>query len=221
MSDSPSRTARSNTGRATTDGRVARRELTREKVLEAAATLFAARGYAATTIDDVAAAAEVSKGTVFYGFSSKEELFAATLDRGAHAVITLLNQARQGRRGWEALSNQALAVLSAVDRRPDLGRLLVNELLGLAPVSRPDLAQTRAALTAPLVATLTELQAEAARPDLASGTDGLAVALLGALVFAALDRIGYTPDRPLADVHARLMLSLDGLRPRGWKAGID
>jgi len=56
--------------------RWSRRKAARPQELVAAAlTLFVERGYAATRLDDVAAAAGVSKGTVYLYFANKEELF--------------------------------------------------------------------------------------------------------------------------------------------------
>ena len=51
--------------------------LTRAAVLEAAAEQFIQHGFVSTTIDDVAAAARVSKGTVYYHFADKADLFEA------------------------------------------------------------------------------------------------------------------------------------------------
>jgi len=56
--------------------RWSRRKAARPQELVAAAlTLFVERGYAATRLEDVAAAAGVSKGTVYLYFANKEELF--------------------------------------------------------------------------------------------------------------------------------------------------
>jgi AcrR family transcriptional regulator len=52
----------------------------RRKVLAAAGELFAARGVAAVSMDDVAAAAEVGKGTLYRRFGDKSGLAAALLD---------------------------------------------------------------------------------------------------------------------------------------------
>lgn len=49
-------------------------ELRREELLEAAQRLFLDKGIAATSIDDIASAAEVAKGTFYLYFSSKEVL---------------------------------------------------------------------------------------------------------------------------------------------------
>lgn len=51
----------------------------REEILGAAARLFSAGGYHATTVDDVAEAAGVAKGTVYWYFRSKKALFLAVL----------------------------------------------------------------------------------------------------------------------------------------------
>lgn len=52
----------------------------RELVLAAAARLFATRGVAAVSMDDIAAAAEVGKGTLYRRFGDKSGLAAALLD---------------------------------------------------------------------------------------------------------------------------------------------
>jgi AcrR family transcriptional regulator len=49
------------------------------ELLEAALDLFVEKGYAATRVDEVAARAGVSKGTLFLYFASKEELFKAVV----------------------------------------------------------------------------------------------------------------------------------------------
>src|SRR5689334_24207758 len=45
-------------------------------IREAAATLFLERGYQGTSMDDVAAAAQVSKQTIYTHFANKQQLFA-------------------------------------------------------------------------------------------------------------------------------------------------
>ncbi len=52
-----------------------KKELTRSAIADAAARLFGARGFDEVTVADVARAAEVSVGTVFNYFPTKEDLF--------------------------------------------------------------------------------------------------------------------------------------------------
>ena len=51
-----------------------RGELKREKILRAAAVAFAARGYSATTLDDIAAACGTQAGSLYYHFSSRDHI---------------------------------------------------------------------------------------------------------------------------------------------------
>ncbi|MDB5194975.1 MAG: TetR family transcriptional regulator [Parcubacteria group bacterium] len=63
---------------------------TREKVLSAARTLFAERGFEGATIRDIAWQAEMSTGAVFASFDSKGELFAAVLESDLASLRTEL-----------------------------------------------------------------------------------------------------------------------------------
>jgi len=61
-----------------------RRELysqaTRAALLDEATALFAERGYAGTSLEDVASASQVTRGAVYRHFASKQALFEAVLD---------------------------------------------------------------------------------------------------------------------------------------------
>jgi AcrR family transcriptional regulator len=52
-------------------------EATRRAVLAAARASFGSKGYAQTSVDEIAAAARVTKGAVYHHFSGKEALFRA------------------------------------------------------------------------------------------------------------------------------------------------
>lgn len=58
-----------------------RREDTRDELLQAAARVFAHRGFHATSLDAIAEEAGFSRGAVYYNFADKEELFLELLDR--------------------------------------------------------------------------------------------------------------------------------------------
>jgi AcrR family transcriptional regulator len=55
-------------------------EATRRAVLAAARSLFGAKGYAQTSVDEIADAARVTKGAVYHHFTGKEALFRAVYD---------------------------------------------------------------------------------------------------------------------------------------------
>ena len=56
-------------------------EARREEVIQHAAALFAERGYAATSVADIGAAARVGKGTLYYYIGSKEQVLADIHER--------------------------------------------------------------------------------------------------------------------------------------------
>jgi AcrR family transcriptional regulator len=65
----------------------------REKLLQTAVALFAARGYAGTAVREIVARAGVSKPVLYYYFKSKEGLFQAIIDYAAEVQSRLLSEA--------------------------------------------------------------------------------------------------------------------------------
>jgi TetR/AcrR family transcriptional repressor of nem operon len=59
-------------------------EQTRQKIIEAAAHLFARKGFYGTSISDLAQATELTKGAFYHHFESKEALFFAVIDMVRH-----------------------------------------------------------------------------------------------------------------------------------------
>ncbi len=62
------------------DGRRARGQATRERLIAAARELFGERGYEATPVEAVLAASGVARGALYHHFTSKAELFDAVAD---------------------------------------------------------------------------------------------------------------------------------------------
>lgn len=61
-------------------------EATRDQILAQAARLFRQHGYAATTLRQIADAAGIKAGSIYYHFDSKEEILGVVLDAGIRAV---------------------------------------------------------------------------------------------------------------------------------------
>ena len=66
---------------------------TRTKLLEAARDIIRARGYSATTVDDICAAAGVTKGSFFHHFPSKEQLGIAAIEQFNEAASEIFRSA--------------------------------------------------------------------------------------------------------------------------------
>jgi AcrR family transcriptional regulator len=100
-----------------------RTEATTERLLEAARRLFAADGYAATSLDGVVTAAGVTKGALYHHFESKRELFRAVFDR-EHARIAQVVVAAAARASdpWDAFYEGCRAFFDEA-RRPESQRI--------------------------------------------------------------------------------------------------
>lgn len=132
-----------------TDRRWTRRKEARPAELMAAALdLFVERGFAATRLDDVAARAGVSKGTLYLYFSSKEELFKAVIRSGIVPLIErgekLLEEHEEGSMiplmrqivfaWWESVGNTKLGgipklMFSECRNFPELGQFYYEEVI--------------------------------------------------------------------------------------------
>jgi AcrR family transcriptional regulator len=64
-----------------------RRAATTEAILKAGRRLFGERGFAATTIDDIANSAQVAKGAVYHHFATKEAVFEAVFDSVSRDLV--------------------------------------------------------------------------------------------------------------------------------------
>src|SRR5215472_17436276 len=96
------------------------KERTRQRLLEEAQRLFRERGYAATSLEQIAEAAEVTKGAIYGQFASKEDLMLSALEAApAPDYSTTLGNAALPLR--ERLAGYGRAV--AVDKPGDTGEL--------------------------------------------------------------------------------------------------
>ncbi|WP_328504655.1 TetR/AcrR family transcriptional regulator [Streptomyces sp. NBC_00457] len=77
-----------------------RQQIPREEragdLLAAATELFLAKGYAKTTMADISAAAGVARGNVYWYFDSKDDIFAAVMDRMLSREIRTLSAEQAG-----------------------------------------------------------------------------------------------------------------------------
>jgi AcrR family transcriptional regulator len=83
-----------------------RREKTHTTIVNAAKRIFGERGFAAATMDDIAAGARVAKGAVYHHFATKEALFEAVFEQVSLELISDLDRISRAEK-------DALAVMAA------------------------------------------------------------------------------------------------------------
>ena len=102
-------------------------EATRAALLDAATRRFAERGYAGTSLEDVAADIRATRGAVYHHFSSKRALFEAVFARQETNAVDLA--ARAGARGGDPWESALLALATFLDQccDPVYGRIVWQE----------------------------------------------------------------------------------------------
>ncbi len=68
----------------------------RDEILRAAAEIFHRKGYRGATMSDIAAAVNLTAGSLYHHFPSKEELLIAVLDEGMTQIIAAIRAIVQG-----------------------------------------------------------------------------------------------------------------------------
>ncbi|MGN6405120.1 TetR/AcrR family transcriptional regulator [Sinomonas sp.] len=191
----------------------ARSEATKQRLFLAAVELIGQRGADAVTVDEIAAAAGVAKGTVYYNFGSKQELVQQLLRYGMGLVMArLLGEADDGAR--RPPSQDPLAevrgmvrrALEFIDEYPAFVRLWLGEQWRADGAWQALLSDMRSEVIAEIEAAVRRIDAvQPLRAGLTPG--GVAVALFGAAFVTGMDRAAFNPQRDL-DEAAESVLAL-------------
>jgi AcrR family transcriptional regulator len=91
----------------------------RTQLIEIARGAFAKHGYEATSVEEIAARAKVSKPIVYEHFGGKEGLYAVLVDREMDYVVTRISEAISTGTPRQRVERAALAFLSYVRDQPD------------------------------------------------------------------------------------------------------
>ncbi len=97
-----------------------KRQQTRERLTRAAMALFLERGFEATTLDDIAAAAEISRRSFFHYFASKEDVVFAWHEETTAALIAAV----EARPAKESMLTAAENAISAMVRQLEPGEAI-------------------------------------------------------------------------------------------------
>jgi AcrR family transcriptional regulator len=92
-----------------------KKQRTRELIASEAVRLFGERGYHATTVADIAAAAEVSERTVFTYFATKEDILFADHSDFRDRLAAVLEQRPPGASALDTLRDFVVENLAAID----------------------------------------------------------------------------------------------------------
>ena len=99
-----------------------------EAILDAAVTVFARRGFAATDVQEIANLAGVGKGTIYRHFESKERLFLAAAEIGVQKLQAAIDRATApAADALERIRAAITAFLIFFDEHPEFIELVIQE----------------------------------------------------------------------------------------------
>jgi AcrR family transcriptional regulator len=99
----------------------------RQQLLDVGRSLFAEKGFEATSTEEIASRAGVSKPIVYEHFGGKEGLYAVVVDREMQSMLDRVTGALTAGDPRELLEQAALALLTYVEDETDGFRILVRD----------------------------------------------------------------------------------------------
>jgi len=107
---------------------------TRDRILAAAMSVFAAKGYHGAIVDDIVEASGTSKGAFYHYFPNKQGIFLTLMDELAVLVEKGVEIAIEAEHGALAKVEAALrVVIETAGAERDLAKILLVEAVGLGP----------------------------------------------------------------------------------------
>lgn len=98
---------------------------TREKLIRAGRAAFAAKGYAAASMDDLTAAVGLTRGALYHSFGDKKGLLQAVIDQIDAEMLTRMRAAgAKGATPWEAFVLEGVAYIEMA-LEPEIQRIML------------------------------------------------------------------------------------------------
>lgn len=104
---------------------------TKRKIFEASMKLFAEKGYDATSVEEITATVGVAKGTLYYHFSSKEEIYNFLLEEGTKLLINNIDvKVSKLNSSIDKLRSIALLQLRVITKYQNLITIYLSQVWG-------------------------------------------------------------------------------------------
>ena len=104
---------------------------TKRKIFEASMKLFAEKGYDATSVEEITATVGVAKGTLYYHFSSKEEIYNFLLEEGTKLLINNIDvKVSKLNNSIDKLRSIALLQLRVITKYQNLITIYLSQVWG-------------------------------------------------------------------------------------------
>ncbi|MFF0306832.1 TetR family transcriptional regulator [Streptosporangium sp. NPDC004379] len=99
----------------------------REQLIQISRSLFAEKGFDGTSVEEIAATANVSKPVVYEHFGGKEGVYAVVVDREMDKLLGMVTEALSASHALIKLERAALALLAYVEENSEGFRILIRD----------------------------------------------------------------------------------------------
>lgn len=107
---------------------------TKRKIFEASMKLFAEKGYDATSIEEITATVGVAKGTLYYHFSSKEEIFNFLVEEGMKLLKNSIDiKISKAKNSIDKLRAVVLIQIKIISKYEDFMTIVLSQIWGNEP----------------------------------------------------------------------------------------
>ena len=107
---------------------------TKRKIFETSMKLFAEKGYDATSVEEITSVVGVAKGTLYYHFSSKEEIFYFLIEEGMKLLQnSIVIKTSQKKDSIDKLKSVVMIQLKILDKYEDFITIVLSQIWGNEP----------------------------------------------------------------------------------------
>ena len=107
---------------------------TKRKIFETSMKLFAEKGYDATSIEEITATVGVAKGTLYYHFSSKEEIFKFLVEEGVKLLKnSIAIKTEKLNNSLDKLKAIVLIEIKVLVKYENFMTIILSEIWGTSP----------------------------------------------------------------------------------------
>ena len=181
------------------DGDMARVS-TKQLITEAAVQVAAQHGISGASMDQIAEAAGVAKGSLYYNFKSKDAIFEEVMREGFERLAAAIDAASSGSAPADAPRAVASATLESLRGNLDLAKLMAAEVFRTDRAWADSMQLARGSVAVRYRDVLRTARAAAGDADVSRITETAGAAFFGALAGATLDWLLFRPEQGVDEV---------------------
>ncbi|WP_125099894.1 TetR/AcrR family transcriptional regulator [Leucobacter chromiireducens] len=170
---------------------------TKQLITEAAVRVAAQHGISGASMDQIAEAAGVAKGSLYYNFASKDAIFEEVIRVGFEKLAAAIDGARAAVAPADAPRAVAAATLETLRGNLDLAKLMASEVFRTDRPWADTMALARGSVTVRFRDVLRAAREANGDPRSAETTETAGAAFFGALAGACLDWLLFREDQPV------------------------